>query len=58
MFQCGLFFDVPMGEVGLGVGGLLRLSKAAENPEELLFPLCCRKTVAHNNEARWQIKQV
>lgn len=29
-----------------------RLSEAAENPEELLFPLCCRKTVAHNNEAK------
>lgn len=38
--------------------GVLRLSKAVENPEELLFPLCRRKTVAHNNEAKWQIKQV
>lgn len=35
-----------------GVEGGLRLSNAAENPEELLFPLCRRKTVAHNNEAK------
>lgn len=53
-----LMFQWVRGEVGVRWVGGLRLSKAVENPEELLFPLCCRKTVAHNNEAKWQIKQV
>lgn len=44
MFKCGRFFDVPwVGEWGV------RLSKAADDPEEFLRPLWCRTTIAHNN---------
>lgn len=57
MPEWGRCFNVVVSLMFHGWG--VRLSKAADDPEEFLSPLWYRTTVAHNNGGKkWQIKQV